>query len=137
MWWKPQNWERQLPPSGELVGGFFNIHVWHPDIADTEVPEDQTSVSPLRRVLTFPGQPKTIEELMSLDNERFHYRYKWYQGAWGEDVRNYVAEIQLVPLPESDRCSFQWSSTFNNPEDAITVFYQKGCHHLQQQFPLV
>ena len=120
----------------ELVGGFFNIHVWHPDIAVTEIPHEQTSISPLRRVLTFPGQPKTIEELIFMDNERFHYRYKWYSGDWGERVRNYVAEIRLFDLPESVNCSVRWSSTFNHPTDAITTFYENGFAELQKRFPL-
>lgn len=120
----------------KIVGGFFNLHNWHPDIAKTEIPSNQTEITPLRRLLTFPGQPVTTEELIFMDNERFHYRYKWFAGEWGEQVRNYVAEIQLFDLPESNRCSFQWSSTFNNPEDAITEFYQKGFHALRQRFPL-
>ncbi len=48
----------------QVVGGFFNIHLWHPDIQLTEIPDDQTMVMPIRRVLTFPGQPKTTEELI-------------------------------------------------------------------------
>lgn len=120
----------------EVVGGFFNIHQWHPDISLTEIPENQTAVSPLRRVLTFPGQPKTTEQLIFMDNERLHYRYKWYAGDWGERVRNYVAEIRLFGLPESNRCSMQWSSTFNHPEDAISEFYENGFQSLLKRFPI-
>ena len=120
----------------DVVGGFFNLHTWHPDISKTEIPPDQIETTPLRRLLTFPGQPVTTEELIFMDNERYHYRYKWYQGEWGEVVRNYVAEIRLFNLPESSRCSFQWSSTFNNPENAISEFYQRGFHSLRQRFPL-
>lgn len=120
----------------EVVGGFFNLHQWHPDISTTEVPADQTAMSPLRRILAFPGQPKTIEELILMDNDKFQYRYKWYAGEWGEAVRNYVAEIRLFDLPESKHSSMQWSSTFNHPTDAITEFYQNGFLELQKRFPL-
>ena len=120
----------------ELVGGFFNLHTWHPDIEKTEIPKNQTDVNELRRILTFPGQPVTVEELVYMDNERYHYRYKWHQGEWGEVVRNYVAEIRLFDLPESNRCSFQWSSTFNNPENAISEFYNNGFRELEKRFPL-
>ena len=118
-----------------VVGGFFNIHVWHPDIASTDVPPDQTDISPLRRLLTFPGQPPTTEELVFFDDERFRYRYRWYAGEWGERVRNYVAEIRLFDLPETDACSLQWSSTFNHATDAVTEFYQNGFRSLSQRFP--
>src|SRR5262245_30850856 len=73
----------------EVIGGFYTIHEWHPDIAKTEVPSEQTRTRQLRRNLTFPGQPVTTEELVSMDNDDFHYRYKWYAGQWGEEVKNY------------------------------------------------
>ena len=49
-----------------LVGGFFTIHTWHPDIATTEIPLDQTSQHEIRRFLTFPGPPisTTTEQLI-------------------------------------------------------------------------
>jgi hypothetical protein len=45
------------------VGGFFTIHLWHPDIK-TEIGSDQTSIPEIRRILTFPGQPTTTEQLV-------------------------------------------------------------------------
>lgn len=120
----------------KVVGGFYTIHTWHPDIELTEIPEDQSAQSALRRILTFPGQPKTTEELILIDNQRFLCRYKWHSGSWGERVRNYVADIRLFDLPETKKCSFQWSSTFNYYEDAISEFYYNGFHKLLKQFPV-
>jgi hypothetical protein len=118
----------------DLVGGFFNIHKWHPDIVQTEVPGDQTEMSPVRRLLTFPGQPKTTEELIFMDNENFHYRYKWHEGEWGEKVQRYVAEIKVLELELDERCVVQWSSTFYYFEDALTQFYQNGFAALVKKF---
>ena len=60
-----------------------------------------TQTRQIRRELTFPGQPITVEELVSMDNDDFHYGYKWHQGQLGEDVRNYIYPInnlQIGPL---------------------------------------
>jgi hypothetical protein len=118
----------------DLVGGFFNLHKWHPDIVQTEVLSDQTEMSAVRRLLTFPGQPKTTEELIFMDNENFHYRYKWHEGEWGEKVQRYVAEIKVLELELDQRCVVQWSSTFYYFEDALTQFYQNGFDALSKKF---
>jgi Polyketide cyclase / dehydrase and lipid transport len=119
-----------------VVGGFFNIHVWHPDIQLTEFVEDQTKISPIRRLLTFPGQPKTTEQLLLMDNDDFHYRYKWYAGEWGEKVQNYVADIRVFDIDMGIRSIMQWASTFRCTEDAVSEFYQNGFRSLQKRFPL-
>jgi hypothetical protein len=118
----------------EVVGGFFNIHLWHPDIENTEIPADQTSVSPLRRILTFPGQPKTTEELVSLENKNYFYDYKWHSGQWGEEVKNYRARIHVFDTFMSDRCMVQWSSTFRCNVDAVSEFYERGFAALKKRF---
>lgn len=117
-----------------LVGGFYNIHQWHPDIAQTEVVPDQTKISAVRRLLTFPGQPKTTEELLFMDNENFHYRYRWHSGAWGERVKDYVADICVFEVEQGRTCIMRWYSTFVYTEDAITPFYQHGFDSLIQLF---
>ena len=128
----------ELPASADavwrIVGGFFNIHQWHPDIAQTEVPENQTSMSPMRRLLTFPGQPKTTEELVSLDNLNRCYDYKWHEGKWGEEVQDYRARIQVFNTFMDQRCILQWSSTFTCDHDAVSEFYQHGFDALKKRF---
>lgn len=118
----------------DLVGGFFTIHKWHPDIVETEVLNDQTEMADIRRLLTFPGQPKTTEQLIFMDNENFHYRYKWHEGEWGEKVQHYVAEIKVLEVELDKRCIVQWSSTFYYFEDALTQFYQNGFAALVKKF---
>jgi Polyketide cyclase / dehydrase and lipid transport len=119
-----------------IVGGFFTIHKWHPDITATEVLRNQSNLSPIRRKLTFPGQPKTIEELILMDNENFHYRYQWYSGKWGEEVQHYSADLRVFEGEMAKRCIVQWSSTFLYTKDAVSQFYWNGFHALQKLFPL-
>jgi hypothetical protein len=118
-----------------VIGGFYTIHQWHPDIALTEVPSGQTETRQLRRLLTFPGQPKTTEELVSMDNDDFHYRYKWHAGDWGERVRNYHASLRVLAGDLNETCTVQWSSTFDYPSDAISEFYLNGFRALEKMFP--
>ena len=81
----------------EVIGGFFTIHQWHPDITLTEILADQTSVRQLRRHPHLPGAARRrTEELVSMDNDDFHYRYKWHSGAWGEQVQNYQASLRVL-----------------------------------------
>lgn len=118
----------------DMVGGFFTLHKWHPDIVKTEVLSNQTEMADIRRLLTFPGQPKTTEQLIFMDNENFHYRYKWHAGEWGERVQQYVAEIKVVEVELDKRCIVQWSSKFYYFEDALTQFYQNGFAALVKHF---
>ncbi|MBS0205284.1 MAG: SRPBCC family protein [Planctomycetes bacterium] len=120
----------------EVVGGFYTIQEWHPDITVIEIPAEQTHTRQLRRHLTFPGQPITTEELVSMDNDDFHYRYKWYQGPWGEAVKNYKASLRVFSGDLDKTCFVQWESTFDYPSDAISDFYWNGFRELQKRFPL-
>ncbi|MEO8036261.1 MAG: SRPBCC family protein [Acidobacteriota bacterium] len=120
----------------EVIGGFYTIQEWHPDISKTEIPPAQTQTRQLRRILTFPGLPVTTEELVSMDNDDFHYRYKWYQGPWGEEVKNYQASLRVFSGDLDTTCIVQWESTFDYPTDAISDFYWHGFHALEKRFPL-
>lgn len=118
----------------ELVGGFYIIHHWHPDIEQTEVPNNQASMGAIRRILTFPGQPKTTEELISIDNSDFVYTYRWIAGEWGERVQQYAATIRVIRSDMDHGCIVQWSSTFLYSEDAVSEFYWNGFRSLKNRF---
>lgn len=120
----------------ELIGGFYTIHQWHPDIALTEIPPDQAKVRQLRRLLTFPGQPKTTEELVSMDSADCHYRYRWHAGDWGERVMNYHASLRVFAGDLARTCTVAWESEFDYSEDAISQFYLNGFRALRKRFPL-
>ena len=117
-----------------VIGGFYTIHQWHPDISLTEIPAEQCDTRQLRRLLTFPGQPKTTEELVMMDNDDCHYRYKWHAGAWGEDVRNYHASLRVLAGDLDRSCIVQWSCEFDYPSDAISTFYENGFRSLREMF---
>lgn len=119
-----------------VIGGFYTIHEWHPDITVTEIPAEQTKTRQLHRLLTFPGQPKTTEELVSMDNDDCHYRYRWYAGAWGEAVKNYHASLRVFSGDLERTCVVQWASEFDYPTDAISEFYENGFRALLARFPL-
>jgi len=53
----------------ELVGGFYNLDQWHPDITKSEVQDEQSEDSDIVRKLTIPGQSFNWEQLVFLDNE--------------------------------------------------------------------
>lgn len=118
----------------EVIGGFYTLHLWHPDITQTEMPPEQLETRQLRRMLTFPGQPKTIEELVSMDNADCHYRYKWHAGKWGEDVRNYHASLRVFAGDLDQTCIVQWACEFDYPTDAISDFYEHGFAALRKRF---
>jgi hypothetical protein len=118
----------------QVVGGFYTIHLWHPDIAELAIDPQQARIPQLRRVLTFPGQPTTTEELVAIDHPGRGYRYKWHAGAWGERVKDYQAELRVVELVIDQSCLVQWSSTFRYHEDALSEFYQHGFDALIARF---
>ncbi len=119
----------------EVIGGFYTIHEWHPDITELEVIDDQTKTRQMRRLLTFPGQPKAIEELVMMDNDDFHYRYKWHWGEWGEAIHKYYSDLRVFDL-KGGTSIVQWVATFYYKEDAISEFYQRGFDELLKRFPL-
>lgn len=120
----------------DLIGGFFTIHLWHPDIATTVVPDDQNSISPIRRLMTFPGQPSAIDELVILDNPGYYCRYKWFKGPWGERVQQYVSDLRVFESAMGKQCYVQWSAYFLCEEDAVSGFYLRGLDSLKKRFPL-
>lgn len=118
-----------------VIGGFFTIHEWHPDITELAVLKEQTETRQIRRLLTFPGQPKAIEELVMMDNENFHYRYKWHAGEWGEMIHKYYSDLRVFDL-KGGTSMVQLIATFYYKEDAISDFYQRGFDELLKRFPL-
>ena len=101
----------------DVIGGFFTIHDWHPDITADGDPADQTTTRQLRRLLTFPGQPKTTEELISMDNDDYHYRYQWHAGAWGEAGQGLPRpRCGCLTATSGGRASSSGPSTFVYPD---------------------
>lgn len=119
----------------EVIGGFYTIHEWCPDITEVEVVKEQTEIREIRRLIVFPGQPKAIEELVSMDNENFHYHYKWHWGEWGSQVHKYHSNLRVFDTV-GGKCMVQWVATFYYKEDAISGFYLNSFAELERRFPL-
>ncbi len=119
----------------DVIGGFYTIHEWHPDIERTDVPEQQTGTRELRRALTFPGESYYTEELVSLDNENHHYRYKYHTGEWGQRIQNYYSDLSVFDTRDG-KSVVQWVAHFYFNADGISDFYLNGLHALQKRFPL-
>ena len=117
-----------------LVGGFYNIHHWCPDIETSVVQEGQGEDRNIRREIAFPNQPLAWEELEFMDNKNMLYKYKWYKGAWGESVQKYHSQIQVVETELGKKCILKWSAKFFHDSDAITGFYHNGFNFLIEKF---
>lgn len=120
----------------DLIGGFYTMHSWHPDISEISVPVEQNTNQCIRRNLLFtiPGSKPATEQLEFLDNENLVYRYKWYAGEWGEEIQNYHSELKVIPLVQGKKCMVQWSGTFFYTEDALSQFYLNGFAVLKKKF---
>lgn len=118
----------------ETVGGFYTLHLWHPDIKKTQIGKEQVLIPQIRRILTFPGHPTTTEELVFMDNQHFYYSYKWHAGEWGEKIKEYHSEIRVVEIEVGKRCLVQWTGHFRYTEDALTQFYENGFAALVKKF---
>jgi len=118
----------------DMVGGFFTLQLWHPEIEKTEIATDQTSMTKILRVLTFPGVPTNTEELLFLDNKNFCYTYKSYAGIWGETVKDYFSEIRVIEVEVGKKCMVQWKGQFLYTEDTLTEFYENGFANLVKMF---
>jgi hypothetical protein len=116
------------------IGGFFNMHIWHPDITRTTILPDQLDVNAIRRQKTLKGQPNVLEQLTFFDNEKMYYRYKGYKGPWGEKVRDYCAEFRIIETKPDEQCMVVWSSTFFYRKDVVSKFYKRGLKALKKRF---
>jgi hypothetical protein len=70
-----------------------------------------------------------------MNNDDFHYRYKWYVGVWGERVQNYVENIRVFAIERDQKCTMLWSSsTFRYTENPVSEFHWNGFRALQRRF---
>ena len=118
----------------DMVGGFYTINNWCPDISDSGVQRGQSNDRDIRRKIIFPGQPAAWEQLTYMDNENMKYRYKWYKGPWGEMIQQYHSEIEVIEVKPGKMCLMKWTGWFYYKEDAITTFYHNGYKFLIDRF---
>jgi hypothetical protein len=118
----------------DLVGGFYTMHTWHPDIAQTNLVPKQTKTHDIKRQLIIPRQPKVVEKLVTYDGENMYYKYMWHKGRWGKKVQNYRSEIRVIETVADKKCIVQWSASFYYSSDALSKFYKRGFKALKKRF---
>ena len=63
------------------------------------------------------GEQLVRERLLMLDDTRYRFAYNFETPAF--PVENYVAEFELIPVTDGDRCFARWSADFDEaPQDA-------------------
>ena len=113
----------------KLIGDFFTIHTWHPDITTTKVD------GPLSRQVFFPGQYiNTVEQMTLYDPSKRIYSYKNVGGDWGKEVRNYESKLSVIEDNNGKSSIVTWSGSFDSINDGVTNFYRKGLDSLAELF---
>ncbi|CAF1674227.1 unnamed protein product, partial [Adineta ricciae] len=116
----------------KLVGGFFNIHEWHPQISATEIDDQNTFIK--RRVIFADEMIDTIEQLQILDNEKRHYQYKNVGGNWGKLVENYESKLEVIEDDNGRSAIVRWIGSFDSHADLVSDFYRIGLDSLAGLF---
>ncbi|CAF0885106.1 unnamed protein product [Adineta steineri] len=116
----------------KLIGGFFDIHKWHPQISATEFDDQQTAIK--RRVIFAGEMIDTIEQLQILDDHKREYQYKNVGGNWGRTVQNYDSKLQVMEDDNGRSSIVRWSGSFDSHADLVSDFYRIGLNSLAQLF---
>ncbi|CAF3329338.1 unnamed protein product [Rotaria sp. Silwood2] len=127
----------QIPASADivwnLIGGFFDIHKWHPQILATEMNDHQPM--PIKRRVIFANQMiDTVEQLDFLDNHRREYQYINVGGNWGKLVQNYKSKLHVIEDNNGQSSIVSWSGSFDSYNDIVSDFYRIGLNSLAGLF---
>ncbi len=93
----------------------FNSHSdWHPAIADSQI-DDNRPADAVSAVRTFHLQDgaELKEQLLSLSDKDYCLRYCLTETP--VPLQNYVAEVSLKPVTDTDSTFWQWQSKFETP----------------------
>lgn len=90
---------------------------YHPYFMDSHIEGGQPSdqVGCVRRFTVRDGGGYLREQLLALSDDEHRCRYKILH--IDADWKNYVAEMHLLPITESDRCFGEWWAEFEVPAD--------------------
>ncbi|CAF1374367.1 unnamed protein product [Adineta ricciae] len=110
----------------KLIGGFFSIHKWHPQISACEKVDDPQQLFVKRRLVFFGQIIETIEQLQVLDNYKREYQYKNIGGRWGKAVQNYASKLSVMEDDNGRSVIVSWSASFDSQTDIVTTFYRTG-----------
>ncbi|CAF1439595.1 unnamed protein product [Rotaria sordida] len=127
----------QIPASADivwnLIGGFFDIHKWHPQILATEM-DDQQPMPIKRRIIFANEMIDTIEQLDFLDNRRREYQYINVGGNGGKLVQNFKSKLHVIEDNNGQSSIVSWSGSFDSYNDVVSDFYRIGLNSLAGLF---
>lgn len=109
--------EATIEQAWGMLRDFGALGRYHPyfenSVIEGGAPPDQ--VGCVRRFDVRDGGGTLREQLLALsdDEHRCRYRILHIDADW----QNYVAEMQLLPVTEGNRCFGQWWATFDVPAD--------------------
>ncbi|UJR19268.1 hypothetical protein I4U23_022397 [Adineta vaga] len=105
-----------------LIGRFFYIHKWHPNISMTDQIDEQT------RRISFNGHiiGDSIEQLEILDNQKREYQFRNIGGNFGKLIENYQSKLSVIEDDNGRSSIVLWSCSFDSHYDFITDFYRIG-----------
>lgn len=121
------------------VRGFGDIDDWHPGITGCTV-EDGLAGDQVGAVRSFrAGETALREELLAhSDIERYH-RYTILEG--GGPKEDYLSELRVLPVTESEESLLVWTGTFDAPPEAMAdekagtaEVYRAGLEGLRGRF---
>jgi len=93
----------------------FNSHAdWHPAIVDSQIENSRPAdaVSAVRKFHLEDGA-QLKEQLLSLSDRDYSFKYCLTETPI--PIRNYVAEVSLKPVTDTNSTYWQWKSSFDTP----------------------
>lgn len=119
----------------QLMGGFDSLPEWLPLIVESTMSEGGR----VRHLKTADGA-SVVERLQTFDNAGKTYTYSIEEGPF--PVTNYLAKVEVIEVPGSQKTKIVWSGTFTGAgvtdEEAETIFdgvYSGGLEALKANFP--
>ncbi|GAB3672590.1 SRPBCC family protein [Salinisphaera aquimarina] len=95
-----------------LVRDFNAMPKWHTAIPESMIEDDRRAdaVGAIRRFSLADGS-QVRERLLSLDDRCYRFSYGFETPAF--PVRNYIAEMSLIPVTQNNATFVQWSAHFD------------------------
>lgn len=124
----------------DAVRGFDSIDQWHPVIEDCTIDGDGSPVAS-GAVRDFTAGDRTVRErLLSHSDVDRYYQYTMEDG--GGDKADYLGELRLDPVTESDETLATWTAHYDvveggDPEgeaDHLYKVFSGGLNQLRDQF---
>lgn len=123
----------------DLLRGFDTIDEWHPGITDCTIEDGQAS-DQVGAVRNFQAGGRTLREQLVAhsDVDRF-YQYTIVDGGGAKD--DYLSELRVIPITESNETVVVWTGDFDAPPDemaeekeGLSAVYTGGLDGIRERF---